>query len=116
MKLLWRKERREESTAQPVLRCSFCNKSQHHVRKLITGPMVNICAECVDICVDILEEDESEGVTFDASAGDSASAISCGLCHRVTPLEKAVAIPERGWVCLACCEAVRESRHDVPSK
>src|SRR5678809_1141548 len=44
-----------------VLRCSFCNKSQRDVRKLIAGPTVYICDECVDICLDIIaEERESE--------------------------------------------------------
>ena len=40
-----------------VLRCSFCNKSQREVKKLIAGPTVFICDECVDICLDIIAED-----------------------------------------------------------
>ena len=47
------------------LKCSFCNKSQKDVRKLIAGPTVYICDECVDICLDIIAEeketDEQEG-------------------------------------------------------
>jgi ATP-dependent Clp protease ATP-binding subunit ClpX len=47
------------------LKCSFCNKSQRDVRKLIAGPTVYICDECVDICLDIIaeekESDEPEG-------------------------------------------------------
>ena len=47
------------------LKCSFCNKSQRDVRKLIAGPTVYICDECVDICLDIIaeerENDEQEG-------------------------------------------------------
>jgi len=42
------------------LKCSFCNKSQRDVRKLIAGPTVYICDECVDICLDIIAE-EREG-------------------------------------------------------
>jgi len=41
---------------QPVLYCSFCGKSQHHVKKLIAGPTVFICDECVDLCIDIIDE------------------------------------------------------------
>ncbi len=41
------------------LRCSFCNKSQREVRKLIAGPNVYICDECVDICLDIISEDRA---------------------------------------------------------
>jgi len=41
-----------------VLRCSFCNKSQRDVKKLIAGPTVYICDECVDICLDIIAEEK----------------------------------------------------------
>ncbi len=40
-----------------TLRCSFCNKNQRDVRKLIAGPTVYICDECVDICLDIIAEE-----------------------------------------------------------
>ena len=44
-----------------LLYCSFCGKNQHEVRKLIAGPSVFICDECIDLCNDIiLEEVESE--------------------------------------------------------
>ena len=36
--------------------CSFCGKSQHEVEKLIAGPTVFICDECVDLCVDIIKD------------------------------------------------------------
>ena len=39
------------------VRCSFCKKSQDQVRKLIAGPEVYICDECVDICAEIMEEE-----------------------------------------------------------
>ena len=40
-----------------TLYCSFCGKSQHEVRKLIAGPTVYICNECVELCKDILYEE-----------------------------------------------------------
>jgi ATP-dependent Clp protease ATP-binding subunit ClpX len=47
-----------------TLRCSFCNKDQNDVRKLIAGPTVFICDECVDVCNDIIADDRrSEGRT-----------------------------------------------------
>jgi len=47
-----------------VLRCSFCNKDQNDVRKLIAGPTVFICDECVDVCNDIIADDRrAEGKT-----------------------------------------------------
>jgi ATP-dependent Clp protease ATP-binding subunit ClpX len=39
------------------LKCSFCGKAQHRVDKLIAGPGVYICSECIDLCNEIIEED-----------------------------------------------------------
>ena len=46
-----------------LLYCSFCGKSQHEVRKLIAGPSVFICDECVDLCNDIIREEIQDGET-----------------------------------------------------
>jgi ATP-dependent Clp protease ATP-binding subunit ClpX len=43
-----------------ILYCSFCGKSQHEVRKLIAGPTVFICDECVELCMDIIKEEGKE--------------------------------------------------------
>ncbi len=43
-----------------ILYCSFCGKSQHEVRKLIAGPSVYICDECVELCNDIIREELEE--------------------------------------------------------
>ena len=43
-----------------ILYCSFCGKSQHEVRKLIAGPSVYICDECVELCNDIIREELDE--------------------------------------------------------
>src|SRR6058998_3319941 len=51
-----------------ILRCSFCNKDQNDVRKLIAGPTVFICDECVDVCNDIIADDRRvEGRTYKSS-------------------------------------------------
>jgi len=47
----------KKSDADDTLRCSFCNKDQNDVRKLIAGPTVFICDECVDVCNDIIADD-----------------------------------------------------------
>ncbi|MEL7060656.1 MAG: ATP-dependent Clp protease ATP-binding subunit ClpX [Acidobacteriota bacterium] len=47
----------KKDATDDTLRCSFCNKSQREVKKLIAGPAVFICDECVDICLDIIAED-----------------------------------------------------------
>lgn len=43
---------------EEILRCSFCGKSQNEVRKLIAGPSVYVCNECIDICNEIINDDE----------------------------------------------------------
>src|ERR1700720_1201027 len=45
------------SDSKNSLYCSFCGKSQHEVRKLIAGPTVFICDECVELCMDIVGEE-----------------------------------------------------------
>ena len=56
------------SDSKNTLYCSFCGKSQHEVRKLIAGPTVFICDECVELCMDIIRE-ESKGGLAKASDG-----------------------------------------------
>ena len=50
-----------------LLYCSFCGKSQHEVRKLIAGPSVFICDECVDLCNDIIREEIQDSVNAESS-------------------------------------------------
>ena len=45
-----------------TLYCSFCGKSQHEVRKLIAGPTVFICDECVELCMDIIREENKSSM------------------------------------------------------
>src|SRR6266567_1597759 len=51
------------SESKDALYCSFCGKSQHEVRKLIAGPTVFICAECVELCMDIIGEENKFSLT-----------------------------------------------------
>jgi len=48
------------NSSEKVLYCSFCGKSQHEVKKLIAGPSVFICDECIDLCTDIIQEEISK--------------------------------------------------------
>jgi ATP-dependent Clp protease ATP-binding subunit ClpX len=48
----------EKTDSKNTLYCSFCGKSQHEVRKLIAGPNVFICNECVELCMDIIREED----------------------------------------------------------
>jgi len=51
---------KKEDEGGKLLYCSFCGKSQHEVRKLIAGPSVFVCDECVDLCNDIIREEIQE--------------------------------------------------------
>jgi ATP-dependent Clp protease ATP-binding subunit ClpX len=53
----------EKSSGEKLLYCSFCGKSQHEVRKLIAGPSVFICDECVELCNDIIREEIQQAQT-----------------------------------------------------
>ena len=48
---------KDKSNNKNTLYCSFCGKSQHEVKKLIAGPTVFICDECVELCMDIIKEE-----------------------------------------------------------
>ncbi len=110
------------------LRCSFCNKGKHEVRKLIAGPSVCICDECVQICVDIIKDDDrfvAKPETGEPPAADRLGpltgtgpvSVPCGLCQALTPISALSPIPGRGALCPGCLreiEAMLEGRRNTP--
>ena len=54
-------------TPEPQV-CSFCGKAMHEVRRIVTGKNVCICDECINLCNDILADDNRQKITTDASA------------------------------------------------
>ncbi len=60
---------KSEDESKSTLFCSFCGKSQHEVRKLIAGPTVFICDECVELCMDIIREEHKSAVSKIISDG-----------------------------------------------
>ena len=63
-------DKKDNDSSEKLLYCSFCGKSQHEVRKLIAGPSVFICDECVELCDDIIREEVLEEFV---KSGDSNS-------------------------------------------
>ena len=51
-----------QSLSKNTLYCSFCGKSQQEVRKLISGPAVFVCGECVELCMDIIREENKSSL------------------------------------------------------
>lgn len=66
------------SDSKNTLYCSFCGKSQHEVRKLIAGPTVFICDECVELCMDIIREESKSSQIKSSDAVPSPKEI-CGV-------------------------------------
>jgi hypothetical protein len=113
---VWRKK-----TVPPerkVLRCSFCNKWQDDVQRLIAGPKIFICEECVEVCNDIIADDKrfakSAAGTRAARAEEPIpwpNAIQCALCHVAIPADEGIVITgNRGTLCTDCVEAVEVAR------
>jgi len=70
-----------DNKADKLLYCSFCGKSQHEVRKLIAGPSVFVCDECVELCNEIIRE-EAEDVEAEA-AREAAYPTPQEICERL---------------------------------
>src|SRR5690349_7447394 len=61
---------KKSSSGEKLLYCSFCGKSQHEVKKLIAGPSVFICDECIDLCNDIIRDEASSIETVTGPKSD----------------------------------------------
>jgi hypothetical protein len=106
---------RDTQRDQP-LACSFCNKRQDEVRKLVAGPTVFICDECIEVCNRILVDDASMlaerppevGLIERPSQNWPAKAVGvpCFLCRMTVPIEEALVVENRGVLCSGCADAV----------
>jgi hypothetical protein len=103
-----------EHEGRKVFQCSFCNKSQKEVRKLIAGPNVYICDECVDVCFRIVKPDADEQVASVPSSAGPDDAVICCICRLTTLPAAAVVVSGRGALCSACATAVVEAVAAVP--
>ncbi|MEX1147148.1 MAG: ATP-dependent Clp protease ATP-binding subunit ClpX [Sphingomonadales bacterium] len=77
------------SDSKNTLYCSFCGKSQHEVRKLIAGPTVFICDECVELCMDIIREEHKSAIVKSGDGVPSPSEILSVLNDYVIGQERA---------------------------
>jgi len=84
-RLAWSRGR-GKNWVQRTLYCSFCGKSQHDVEKLIAGPSVFICDECVKICNDVIAQEEAR-VAKDRSVGDAPVEPAGREPHRIGAIE-----------------------------
>lgn len=87
--------------------CSFCSKTQNEVRKIIAGPSVHICDECVDLCDQILVKENLK--ENDAAAQPSEERL-CGICMEERESDELVFLPHAAYMCAGCLEAVQSVR------
>ena len=80
---------KSENNTKSTLFCSFCGKSQHEVKKLIAGPTVFICDECVELCMDIIREEHKGSVVKSGEGVPSPYDIKTVLDDYVIGQEKA---------------------------
>lgn len=100
--------------------CSFCGKVQKEVRKLIAGPSVHICDECVKLCSGIIEEE----VDAATSAGPSAAAAPnpakedrlCGICMEPRETDELIFLPHAAYMCAGCLEDIQAVRDKQAEK
>jgi hypothetical protein len=95
-------------TPQAVLYCSFCGKTQHEVNKLVAGPHVFICDECIDLCSDIIDEQLLRLIEGDEQAARAMS--SERLSHYV---EHARQGEQRNRLVLQRIERMLALRHNA---
>jgi ClpX C4-type zinc finger len=133
------KEKPSKQEPKAAAYCAFCNRSQAAVSRLIAGPTVMICDECVRICVDIIadvhlsDSPESPGAIQEQltrqqalrlNADGSADAVAdemiplwhvrCALCRQIVATETAFSIQGRGLLCDDCLTAAQGIRRHRP--
>ncbi len=76
------------------LKCSFCGKAQDQVRKLIAGPGVYICDECIDLCNEILDEELIDNPTHPKSGQDQSRKAKASATNTAKPAPTLASIPK----------------------
>jgi ClpX C4-type zinc finger len=111
------------NASQPVLRCSFCDKDEHQVEKLIAGPKVFICNECIEVCLDIINDDprfakaqalrDEKPANGLADTPGSGSAVTCAMCRTPIIVSRGLLIPSRGVrLCFGCIGEIDDAIAD----
>ena len=91
------------SATEPPVVCSFCGKTQDEVRKLIAGPSVYICDECIDLCNDIIADEIARGPT---------DPLKCWICQEVGTRRELINVPRGVSLCRDCFHAMRSLRNE----
>ena len=114
--MIWGKALVKRARGGAVLACSFCGKTHESVKKLIAGPTVFICDECIQVCVEILANEPRAPVEGEDDGPRHAGAaelpelaplsMSCALCHITASPEDLLFVHDRGGLCPGCVAAI----------
>jgi hypothetical protein len=97
------------SSDEGLLRCSFCNRSQLETRKLVVGPQGTICDECVQVCVEIMNDERAPtAVGAPAQSIHWRGDVYCGLCGAELE-DDAIRVEGRGLICQGCGRRVQQA-------
>ena len=101
-----------------LLYCSFCGKSQHEVRKLIAGPSVFVCDECVELCKNIVaqEVDPGEKAKTKAAKAKARESRLCGVCMEPRETDELIFLPHAAYMCAGCLEELQAVRDQHTEK
>ena len=106
-----------DDDAKPAV-CSFCGRNQNEVRKLVAGPSVHICDQCVELCKNILVEELDAG---EVSKGKSAKTGAkenglCGICMEERESDELIFLPHAAYMCAGCLEDIQAVRDKQAEK
>src|SRR5437773_263644 len=100
---------------RPEIRCSFCGKNQDEVRKIIAGPTVYICDECIDLCNDIIEEEvDQQGTERNSSQASPAESsntsgeVVCYGCAELRHPSELIFTVHDATMCVQCRDRIWE--------
>jgi len=98
--------------------CSFCGKNPNEVRKLVAGPSVHICDECVELCRNILAGELDAGEARknqSAKAGVKENRL-CGICMEERESDELIFLPHAAYMCAGCLEEIQAVRDKQTEK
>src|SRR4029453_926047 len=93
------------SSGEKTLYCSFCGKSQHEVKKLIAGPSVFICDECIDLCNEIIRDELPTGDDQREARGDLPTPSKNKATSTITSSARSRPSADCRWPCTTTTSA-----------
>lgn len=98
--------------------CSFCGKGQNEVRKMIAGPSVHICDQCVSLCNDIVTEEVKGDLAANTKASNAKSKEDrlCGICMEPRETDELIFLPHAAYMCAGCLEDIQAVRDKQTEK